>query len=101
MKIEFSEEEQAENNRIGKNYQIQCMRRTNHDAKDMTNKIWLQQEAIRAMPADLRAATEVIDETPPPKNRPFPVWLTPPIKNFNVYEYIKKDEDENENSDKY
>lgn len=71
------------------------MRRHNQQQKDLTNKIWLQQEAMRAMTPELRAQAEIIDETPPPPDRPWPIWLTPPIKGFNPRDYLgDKDDDD-------
>jgi hypothetical protein len=74
------------------------MRRHNQQAKDLTTKIWLQQEAMRAMTPELREQAEIIDDTPPPPDRPWPIWLTPPIKGFNPRDYLgdKDDVDEDE-----
>ena len=68
----------------------------------MTNKIWLQQEALRAMPHDLYEEAIKIDDTPPPANRPWPFFDTPPIEGFNINDYVKsenedEDEDDEEN----
>ena len=69
-------------------------------AKDVSNKIWLQQEALRAMPHDLYEEAIKIDDTPPPANRPWPFFDTPPIEDFNIKDYIKsgdgEDDDEEE-----
>jgi hypothetical protein len=69
--------------------------------KDLTTKIWLQQEAIRAIPDHLVAAALVIDDTPPPGNpweRPFPNWDTPPIPGFNPADYENASADKAEAS---
>jgi Mitochondrial ribosomal protein L28 len=95
---EFSAEELAEHSRIAKEYARQSMKRHNQQEKDLTTKIWLQQEAMRAMSPELRAQAEIIDDTPPPPDRPWPIWLTPPIKGFNPRDYLgdKDDVDEDE-----
>lgn len=56
----------------------------------MTDKIWLQQEALRALPPDLRMEAEIIDETPFPIDRPMPFWDTPPIPDFDPLDYVGK-----------
>lgn len=89
IKPRFTEEQQAEHKRIGREYQQQMMKRRNKTDKDLATKIWLQQEAIRALPEDLRAQAVIIDETPPPSDRPWPVYATPPIKGFDPRKYMK------------
>lgn len=89
MKATFSEEELAEHNRIGREYHRQYLSRKNKMDHDLTNKIWLQQEAIRALPADLREQALVIDWTPPPSDRPWPYYETPPIKGFSVQKFLE------------
>lgn len=96
MKLEFSEEEQTEHTRIAKEYQRQSNMRHNQQEKDLTTKIYLQEEALNAMPANLRMMAVVLDETPPPPDRPWPVWDTPPIEGFNMNDYLKKDEEDEE-----
>lgn len=85
----FTEEELKEHERIGKEYYRQSTIENNKYEKDLTDKIWLQQEAIRALPEELRKATQIIDETPPPPNRPWAIYQTPPVKGFNLNDYIK------------
>lgn len=80
--------------RIGREYQRQMSILNNFREKDITTKIYLQQEALKALPADLRVHAEVIDDTPPPEDRPLPLFDTPPIKNFDVLEYLKDDANE-------
>jgi hypothetical protein len=84
MKVQFSEEELAEHNRIAREYGRQSAIRHNTYEHDLTNKIWLQQEAIRALPAELTAHALELDETPPPADRPWPYYYTPPIENFSA-----------------
>lgn len=94
FKIEYTAEELNAQKAIGREYSRQIRIRTNQEHKDYANKIWLQQEAMRALPDELRAAAEEIDETPPPVGRPWPVWMTPPIKGFDVKQYtMKKNKD--------
>lgn len=56
----------------------------------MATKCWLQGEAIRSMRPDLKLQAEILDEEPPPFDRPWPFWNTPPIKGFNARDYMKK-----------
>jgi hypothetical protein len=67
--------------------------------KDLATKVWLQQEAIRAIPPKLKAHAVLIDESPPPLNRPFPHFDTPPVKGFNVKDYVGKRNDDDEDDD--
>lgn len=96
FKPKFSDEEKAEHFRIGRQYQINHRKRQNAMEKDLTNKIWLQHEALRSLPEKLRIAAEIIDETPPPPNRPWPVFDTPPIEGFDpkLYQPDAGDEEE-------
>jgi hypothetical protein len=69
----------------------------NKTEKDLATKIWLQSEAMNSMRADLRAHADITDEEPPPADRPWPVWNTPPIKGFNPRDYMNKvGDDDNE-----
>ena len=77
--------------------------------KDLADKIWLQQDAMRSLNAQaplMHVEALICDETPPPPNRPFPLWDTPPIKDFNWKEYTRQkeeqedDEGESEGEDK-
>ena len=96
----FSEEELAEHFRIGQEYAKQSTIRSNKHGSDLSTKIWLQQEAMRALRADLRAHAEIIDDTPPPPDRPWPIWMTPPIKGFNPRDYMgNKGDNEDEEDD--
>ena len=60
----------------------------------MTNKIWLQQDALAALPENLRNQAIEIDETPPPADRPWPFFATPPIKEFDPQAYEGKKDNE-------
>ena len=91
-KIEFPPEVAEEHFRIGREYSRQLRIRDNLERKDIATKIWLQQEAMRALPPDLRAKAEIIDEEPPPRGRPWPVWQTPPIKDFDLKKYSSTEE---------
>jgi hypothetical protein len=55
-KCDFSEEELIEHSRIGKEFQKKSIYKRQMLEKDLSNKIWLQQEAIRSMPESFRAA---------------------------------------------
>jgi hypothetical protein len=63
-KPNFTEEELKEHERIGKEYYRQSTIENNKFEKDLANKIWLQQEAIRALPEELRKATLYQKVTP-------------------------------------
>jgi hypothetical protein len=54
----------------------------------------MQQDAVNALPEALRAAALVLDETPPPEDRPFPIFMTPPVPGLNL-----KDETQEEDED--
>eukprot|EP00607_Mallomonas_marina_P009284 CAMPEP_0182418768 /NCGR_PEP_ID=MMETSP1167-20130531/3148_1 /TAXON_ID=2988 /ORGANISM="Mallomonas Sp, Strain CCMP3275" /LENGTH=162 /DNA_ID=CAMNT_0024593147 /DNA_START=60 /DNA_END=548 /DNA_ORIENTATION=+ len=83
IKPDFSDKEKENHTAIAKEYQKQIRLRSNRIDKDIATKIWLQHEALRALPPALRAAAEVIDEEPPPSDRPWAVWQTPPLKDFD------------------
>jgi len=60
---------------IAKEYQIQSAKRNNLLSKDVATKIWLQQQAIKALPTEqLREHALTIDRTAAPDGRPFPHW---------------------------
>ena len=91
MKLTFPPEELKNNERIARKYQSEFSKEFFKLQRDLADKTWLMQEAMRALPDHLRAHAETIDETPPPDDRPFPVWDTPPIKGFNVQDYLQKE----------
>ena len=96
FKPEYSEEELAEHSRIAKEYQRQSQIRHNQMEKDISTKIWLQQEALRAIPTDMYEACVEIDDTPPPANRPWPFFATPPVEDFNPRDYMKTEDDDDD-----
>ena len=59
MKFDYTEEEKAEHTRIVKTYQREKLRRVNLINKDIADKIWLQQEAMRALPDHLRESAGI------------------------------------------
>lgn len=71
-------------------------KRHNRDRKDYANKSWLMIEALKSMRPDLKANALIVDPTPPPKDRPFPIFYTPPIKGFKLKDYMKKAESTND-----
>lgn len=100
FKPAFSPEELAEHARIAKEYRRESMKRHNRHMKDLSTKICLQRAAIDALPEGLREQALIIDETPPPANRPWANWSTPPIPGFDAKAYQgKKDDDDEEEED--
>ena len=99
FKPDFSDEELAEHARIGRIYQQKTTQRHNRTQKDLATKIWMQHDALRSLPESLRAHAETIDDTPPPPDRPWPFFQTPPIKDFNARQFMGKKEDEDEDED--
>ena len=85
----FTPEEEEAHAAIAKTYNANMMKRQNRMVKDITLKIVLKKAAMRALPENLRIQAEIIDDTPPPNNRPFPIFDTPPIKDFDFRKYIK------------
>jgi hypothetical protein len=92
--LELTEEEKKRHAEIGREYNRQMFIRRNQEDKDLTNKIWLQQEAIRALPPTLRAHAQTIDNSDPPSDRPWPLFDTPPIKDFDYRQYIEEETEE-------
>ena len=92
FKPDFSEEEKAEHYRIGRNYNIEAFKRHNRDGNDYATKIWLSAEAVKSLRPDLKAEAIIIDQQGPPKDRPWPMFVTPPIKGFRLRDYVKKTE---------
>jgi hypothetical protein len=99
FKPEFSEEELAEHTRIGRIYQQKTTQRANMYNKDISTKIWMQQEALRALPDNLRIKAEELDESPPPPDRPWPIWMTPPIKDFDYKKFTRAKGEEGEDDE--
>jgi hypothetical protein len=91
--LEWTDEEKLEHARIGKEYNRQTTLRDNQLNKDLTNKIWLQQEAIRALPAEYKEKALEIDESYP-IDRPMPTFMTPPIPGFNPNKFMRQLDDE-------
>mmetsp|Transcript_17547 Transcript_17547/g.29415 ORF Transcript_17547/g.29415 Transcript_17547/m.29415 type:complete len:181 (+) Transcript_17547:30-572(+) len=90
----FTPEEQEEHKRIGREYNRQRMIQDNMFKKDLSTKIWMQQDAMNALPEALRKAAAEIDETPPPEDRPFPIFLTPPVPGLNLKDESKEDDED-------
>jgi hypothetical protein len=99
FKPEFTPEEKERHKEIARHYIKESRNRDNKTNKDIADKIWIQQEAMRSLTGHLLEAASVIDDTPPPPDRPWAIWQTPPIKNFdmNAYkDFEKKDGDDEE-----
>lgn len=91
--ITLTDEEKVEHMRIGKEYNRQMHIRRNKIDKDLTDKIWLQQEALASLPQHLKELALIEDSGCPPPNRPWAFWSTPPIKDFKFSEYFKEEEE--------
>lgn len=74
IKLEYTPEEMENNAKIAREYQLQRNALHRLRSKDLSNKIWLQQEALKAMPVELREQALICDESPPPLDRPWPYW---------------------------
>ena len=95
FKPAFTEEEKADHFRIGLNYNKEAFKRHNKQAKDFATKIWLSSEALKSLRPDLKEQACIIDMTPPPPDRPWPMFITPPVKGFRLKDYVKKEKDTN------
>jgi len=95
-KYAWSDEELAHHEAVAKEYTRQSQIRHNQLEKDLADKIWLQQEAMRALPANMHAEALVLDDTPPPPERPWPVFDTPPIEDFDWKAHTRQEADEEE-----
>ncbi len=73
IKLRFPPEIQAEHERIGKEYHRQTALRFIKTQKDLSDKIWLQQEAMRALPPNLVGPAKSVSMSPP-AHRPWP-WF--------------------------
>ena len=89
---------------IGREYNRQTTIINNKRDKDLQTKCYLQHEAMECLRKlhtptgevhPLYTAAMTLDPTPPPPDRPFPMWDTPPIKEFDVKEYLKKEAADN------
>jgi len=78
--------------RIGKIYNQMSTIQANNKLRDQSNLRWLANDAMKALPAALRVAAKIIDPNAPSLDRPPPLWLTPPVKNFNHFEHQGKEE---------
>lgn len=61
--------------------------------KDLCTKMWLQSEAQDALPAELLEHALVIDNTPPPQDRPWPIFMTPPVPGLNLKDMEEEEAD--------
>jgi len=100
IKLDFSDDEKEEHKRIGREYNRQTSIRDALINKDLSTKIWLQQAAIEAIPTQkLLDDALIIDEDPPPADRQYPIYDTPPIPDFNIADYDGSNEKQDEIDD--
>ena len=78
-----------EHKRIAEEYNKESFRRKNKYDKELSLKVWLQNEALDALPENLKEHANTLDDSPMPLNRPYPMWHTPPIKGFKVSDFVK------------
>lgn len=62
--------------------------------KDLQTKLYLMHDAINSLPEYLKEKAMIVDRVPPPKDRPYPGWETPPMKEFNIKDQLKKEASE-------
>ncbi len=91
-KIPLSEEVKKRNFEVGHEFNRQTSIRDNVYNRDITDKIWLQQDAIRALPPTLLAACLEIDETPPPEEHVPAIFTMPPKEDFDYMKLIDSQE---------
>jgi hypothetical protein len=98
-KLDLSDSERAEHKRIADEYNRQTSRADAAMMQDLAVKAWLQQAAIDAIPDNkLKTAALIVDEEPPPNNRPWPFFDTPPMVDFDITEFDgskERDDDDN------
>lgn len=97
-KIVDTPEEQAHRRQVLRTANTESRKAHQKVERDLTNKIYLQQEAIKALPVEMQADAKMIDQTPYPMDRPWPRWDTPPIPGFNPLDYADKKKDSEENA---
>ena len=91
-KIQLSEDKKKRNFEVGREFNRQTTIRDNMYNKDITDKIWLQQDAIRALPQNLLAACLLVDDTPPPDEHVPAIFTMPPKEDFDFTKYIDSQE---------
>ena len=57
--------------------------------KDLTDKVWLMQEAIKALPEQLQQHALLVEDVAAPAERTLPFWDTPPVKDFDIRKYVQ------------
>lgn len=78
----WTEEERDQHFKIGRTYARNSIIKNNVWESDMAWKMALRDEAVGALPLDLRKHAMTHDETPFPLERRMATW-TPPIPNFD------------------
>ncbi len=91
-KMQIPEDKAKRNFEVGREYNRQTTIRDNMYNKDITDKIWLQQDAIRALPPNLLEACLVIDDSPPPDEHVPAIFTMPPKEDFDYTKYIDSQE---------
>eukprot|EP00611_Tribonema_gayanum_P032584 TRINITY_DN9816_c0_g1_i1.p2 TRINITY_DN9816_c0_g1~~TRINITY_DN9816_c0_g1_i1.p2 ORF type:complete len:187 (-),score=78.23 TRINITY_DN9816_c0_g1_i1:121-681(-) len=85
----YTPEERAYHYEIGRAYTRNLMLRHNAQQEDMAWKLALRDQALAALPPDLRAHASSIDDAPFPLERRIALW-TAPIPNFDAAYYRRK-----------
>ena len=91
MKVTFSPEEEAEHQRIAREYNQRTSARAHQINKDLTMKIYLRNQAIAMLPPQLQEHAKTPDYTPFPEIRSLPGY-TPPIRDFNPEKYMESEQ---------
>jgi hypothetical protein len=95
MKIPLPKDKHDEFFRVGREYNRQMFIRHNTETKDLTTKSYMKTEALNALPPKAKeAALKSKMRPPPPGYRPYPIFDTPPIPNFDYTRYLQGGSDE-------
>jgi hypothetical protein len=94
-KIPLPKDKHDEFYRIGREYNRQMFIRHNTETKDLTTKSYMKTEALNALPPKAKEAALKSPMRPPaPGWRPYPIFDTPPIPDFDHTKYLHGGSDE-------
>ena len=96
------EEVRKQNAVIGAKFNSKMSQSRAIQDNDLSTKLFLRKEAIKALPEELLKQLEdfhnspAYDEAVPPAQREYPIWLTVPVPNFDVTPLLKSAKAEEE-----